>query len=310
MNTFSKIPVVLLAIVPVRAAPLVEAASVAVEGARIGPAAALGAPALLAPSAVALSAPSLEALPPALPPAALSAHLDALRALPGAVSVAVEPSVPFGVADVTVSFKDLDSLRAGRAATADRVEYRTRLVPERERMARELGLPPDAPTEALAAGYARVLERMDGVSRVLTGFYAHGDAYFDLTADTQEQARAPVDRDKHWHQINGQAVLKDAPGHAIRFEVEEKARRAHIARLERSYRRRLRRIPGVVKVERKVHYSDFGDPPIVEFIPIFESHTALGIARDRGLLPTSFPTVDEYLWDVEWYSVRPEVRSK
>jgi hypothetical protein len=296
---------------PARAAPLVEAAPGVAGVAHGGPAAAVGlaAPAFLAPSVPALSAPALDALPPTLPPSApLAAHLEALRALPGAVAVDVSPAVPFGGADVRVVFADLASLRAGRDAMADRVEYRSRLVAGRERMARALGLPQDAPIEGLVAGYARLLERMDGVRRVLTGVYEHGDAYFDLTADARAQALAPIERDRHPFQVGGQAELKGAPGHALRLEVEEKARRAHIARLERSYRRRLRAIPGVVKVERKVRYSDFGDPPIVEFIPVFESHTALGAARDRGLLPDSFPTVDEYLWDVGWYSVRPQVR--
>jgi hypothetical protein len=159
----------------------------------------------------------------------------------------------------------------------------------------------------LTTGYARMLARMEGVRRVLYGVYEHGDAYFDLAANTREQALVPIERDRHPFQLGAQPVLRDAPRHAVQFEVEEKARKAHIARMERAYRARLRRIPGVVRVEKHVRFSDFGDPPIVEFVPVFESHEALGRARDQGRLPASFPTVDEYLWDVGWYSVRPHV---
>jgi hypothetical protein len=211
---------VLLCAASARAAVALEAAAAA-EAARsiAGPGALAGisVAALSAPAPLALAAPSADVLRLGLPsPAPLAAHLEALRALPGAVAVSAERA-PFDTTNIRVVFDSLDSLRAGRDAYADKIEYESRLVAGRERMAAALGLPKDAPMSDLTTGYARMLARMEGVRRVLYGVYEHGDAYFDLAANTREQALVPIERDRHPFQLGAQPVLRDAPRHAVQF---------------------------------------------------------------------------------------------
>lgn len=286
--------------------PALASAAVVETGALSASRAALVAPAL--PSFAAASLP--QSALPAAPAPTLAEHLDFLLAQPGALSAAVsEKSWEIGK-PVTVVFADLESLRAAREAAAGHLEYWSRLLPKNETMADALGLPHDAPTQVLVEGYARQLAAVEGVRRVLTGSYERGGIYFDAMFDDRATADAVHARlGTPSHQIPVQAIgreiLKGLPPHPVTFEVEEGARRAHLDRLEASYAESLAKIPGVLAVERETRPGGMGNPPTVVFTPVFESHEALGRARDAELLPDSFPTVPEYLWEVDYYAVQP-----
>jgi len=291
-----------------RAAGFVELAPAAgVPSVAAGAASASVAPALGLSLSAPLTAPAADARPPLAAPAqaVLDAHLNFLRALPGARSVAVSPRSWEIGRPVDVVFNDLESLRAGRAAAADRLEYWSRVLPDRDKAAQAAGLPADAPAESVDAAYARLLERMEGVTRVLTGAYDFGARYFDVSFRDQASAEAFMERERVPHQASGRPALKGLEPHPVTFSVADAERQAHLERLENSYAERLAAISGVLSVGRESHPGGMGNPPTVVFTPVFEDHDALDRAKDAGLLPSSFPTIPEYLWDVDYYAVQP-----
>jgi hypothetical protein len=243
----------------------------------------------------------------------LAVHLDFLRALPGVISA--DPSDKPGDIGrpINVVLRDLESLRAAKAAMAPRTEYWTRLVPDHAVMASLVGLPDSAPPEHAAVSFGRLLARMRDVQTVLAGAYSHGSRYFDVSFSRREEAESFRDflqTHRIGVQADSQSSLKGLPAHPLNYDVEEGEKAAHLERLENSYADRLKSIPGVLAVEREIRRSEFGYAPIIIFRPVFASHESMGRALDAGLIPESFPVIEEFPWQVEYYGVKPLVKSR
>jgi hypothetical protein len=140
---------------------------------------------------------------------------------------------------------------------------------------------------------------------VLTGAYEAGSRYFDVTFRDQASAEAFMERERVPFQASARPALKGLEPHPVTFSVADAERKAHLERLENSYAERLAAIPGVLSVSRESHPGGMGNPPTIVFTPLFEDYDALDRAKDEGLLPSSFPTIPEYLWDVDYYAVQP-----